>query len=161
MNYSFRELKEGKIEKIPASSGVYWVLMPESFYMEYMHETDGPLYGKKGKKMSYDISKLQEWGKHYRQEGHGENILYIGKATNLQNRIKQYFEFGYNDEKHHVHEGGRAIWQLKNNKDLLIAYKECREEEREETELLDKYFLKYGALPFANQKRGLKKYRLF
>lgn len=161
MNYSFEELRNGKIREIPAASGVYWVIMPDSFLMEYMKETDGPMYGKKGKKMVYDLAKLQKRGEHYRRSENGGNILYIGKAKNLRNRLKQYYEFGYNEEGYHVHEGGRAIWQLKNNKKLQIAFKECLEEEKEEAELLDKYILKYGALPFGNMRRGKKKYRLY
>lgn len=161
MTYNFRQLKEGKISEIPNASGIYWVIMPETFVMNYMKETDGPKFGKKGRKMAYEINELYKWGEHYREKGTGDYILYIGKAKNLQNRIRQYYEFGYNDEKHHAHEGGRAIWQLENNKELLIKFQECNDEERTETELLDKYILKYGVLPFANRKRGLKKFRLF
>jgi hypothetical protein len=86
--------------------------MPETFCLKYMKETDGPAYGKKGTKMAYPVHKLEEWGAHYSKADRGGNILYIGKAKNLQNRIQQYLEFGYNDEKYMVHEGGRAIWQL-------------------------------------------------
>ena len=161
MNYSFEELRNGKIQEIPVTSGVYWVIMPDSFVMEYMKETDGPVYGKRGNKMAYDLAKLQKKGEHYKKPEHGGNILYIGKATNLRNRLKQYYEFGYNEERHYVHEGGRAIWQLRNNKKLQVAYKECSEAEKEETELIDKYMLEYGALPFGNMRRGNKKYKLF
>jgi hypothetical protein len=161
MRYTFKELKDGMINEIPTSSGVYWVLIPEKFCIKYMEETDGPTYGKKGNKMAYTIDKLEKWGAHYFKEDRGGNILYIGKATNLQNRIQQYLDFGYNDEKYLVHEGGRAIWQLENNKDLLITYKKCQDEEKIEAELIDKYIMKYGEKPFANQRRGKKQYRLF
>lgn len=161
MSYTFKELKTGKINYIPTTSGVYWVSMPETFCMKYREKTDGPEYGKKGKKMAYSISELNEWGKKYLKPNRGGNILYIGKAKNLQKRIRQYFEFGYNDEKYLVHEGGRAIWQLENNKELIVTYKECQNEQKMETELIDKYILEYGEMPFANQRRGLKKYRLF
>lgn len=161
MEYSFRQLRDGKIEEIPSTSGIYWVIMPLDFSMDYLEETEGRKYGKKGRKMSYEVNKLREWGEHYQKYKQEEGILYIGKAKNLQNRIRQYYEFGYNDEKYHVHEGGRAIWQLRNNKELLIRYQECDNEEKVETELIDKYILEYGVRPYANRKRGLKKYRLF
>lgn len=161
MRYTFNELKDGKIDYIPTVSGVYWVLMPEAFCMKYMEKTDGPIFNKKGKQMAYDICKLVKWGEHYSKPDRGGGILYIGKASNLHDRIKQYYEFGYNDEKHFVHEGGRAIWQLKDNKQLIIMFEECKDEEKIEAELIDKYIMKYGSLPFANQRRGSKKYRLF
>ena len=161
MEYSFRQLRDGKIEEIPSTSGIYWVIIPLNFSMDYLEQTEGTQYGKKGRKMSYEVNKLREWGQHYQKNKHEEGILYIGKAKNLQNRIRQYYEFGYNDEKHHVHEGGRAIWQLRNNKELLIRYQECVNEEKVETELIDRYILEHGVRPFANMRRGLKKYRLF
>lgn len=161
MRYTFQELRDGKINYIPTASGVYWVLMPETFCMKYMEKTDGPIFNKKGKRMAYDIRELIKWGEHYSKSDRGGGILYIGKACNLHDRIKQYYEFGYNDEKYFVHEGGRAIWQLEDNKKLMVMFEECEDEEKFETELIDQYIIKYGNLPFANQRRGAKKYRLF
>lgn len=111
--------------------------------------------------MAYDLRKLAELGEHYSKSECGGDILYTGKASNLHDRIKQYYEFWYNDEKHFVHEGGRAIWQLEDNKELIIMFEECEDEEKYETELIEKYILKCGSLPFPNQRRGSKKYRLF
>lgn len=81
MKYTFEELRNGKIDDIPNASGVYWVLMPETFCMKYMEKTDGPLYNKAGKQMSYDINKLIKWGEHYSKSDCG-GAYYILVARN-------------------------------------------------------------------------------
>jgi hypothetical protein len=52
------------------------------------------------------------------------------------------------------HRGGRAIWQIENNKDLLIGYFLCNSPESKEKELLKIYKGQYGVLPLANWKIG-------
>ena len=92
---------------------------------------------------------------------HGEvdkKIIYIGKADknnkskrHIRKRVTELIRYGYGECDNH--RGGRAIWQLKNNKELLleVIYRENpREKERE---LLIDYHNKCGEYPFANFKK--------
>ena len=82
--------------------------------------------------------------------------MYIGKAggamNKLHNRIMQYVKHGYGEAKNH--RGGRAIWQIDDNKNLLLGYYVCENPEAEEHRLLVEYFNKYGKLPLANWNVG-------
>lgn len=82
--------------------------------------------------------------------------MYIGKAggdvNRLKQRIRQLIRYGYGKVQNH--RGGRAIWQIANNRHLLIRYIECNNPEITETKLLVKYQEKYGVLPVANWQIG-------
>lgn len=154
--YTFEELHNGAIEQIPKVSGVYFVIIPKDFTLVLKEETDGFELTSKGKTSSYPLDKLRPKVEHY---GTGypykSNILYIGKAKDLQRRIEQYVGFRYRDPNLLPHNGGRALWQLENNEKLLVRYLECKEGEdcREmEKLLLCTYKTKHGAYPFANRK---------
>lgn len=154
--YTFEELFEGAIDKIPSSSGVYFVLMPEKFNLVIKAESDGYKLTSKGTSSSFSVDKLKEKTKHYGNLTKPNNhILYIGKAKDLHRRIEQYVGYRYNIPNLFPHDGGRAIWQLENNEKLLIRYMECKNGEdcRDmEHKLLCAYKEKYGAYPFANWK---------
>lgn len=77
-----------------------------------------------------------------------QKILYIGKAggkekSDLYNRLKLYMEYGKG--KPRSHKGGRAIWQIKNEKrkELKVCWIYLPEDEPcENAEKLEKYLLK-------------------
>ena len=122
MDISFEELYNGKLKLIPPKSGVYLVIMPSNFKLQINETTEGREIFK-GKNMLYSMEDLNRKAEHYNLPERGGNILYIGKAKNLHNRIKQYVAWGYfnkNNTKSSPHAGGRAIWQLNNNKKLLL-----------------------------------------
>ncbi len=83
-------------------------------------------------------------------------VVYIGKAgasgkdATLRIRLKQYFSFGKGNNIGHY--GGRLIWQLKNSKDLLVAWKPLTEEEPRtvEANLIQDFVSQYSKRPFAN-----------
>lgn len=152
--YTFEELHNGAISEIPATSGVYFVLMPENYKIRIKEETDGFKLTSKGKPSAYSVEKLEKKAKHYGDKNpYSSNILYIGKAKDLHRRIEQYVGYRYNGSNLFPHDGGRAIWQLGNNEKLIVRYLECQENEdcREmEHNLLFNYKKKHGAYPFAN-----------
>lgn len=79
----------------------------------------------------------------------GASVLYIGKAANLQNRLRQYREHG--EGKPVGHWGGRYIWQLSDCRELGVAWKVTDGEPRQvERELLASFRETYDQLPFAN-----------
>lgn len=83
-------------------------------------------------------------------------VLYIGKAggfssrATLYSRLKQYMRFGCGEPVGHW--GGRLIWQLNNNRDLIICWMELPEDEPREIEksLIQEFTINYGMRPFAN-----------
>jgi len=154
--YTFEELHNGAIEQIPKVSGVYFVIIPKDFCLRIKEKTDGFEMTSKGTPSSYPIKRLNPKIEHYGMNyPYKSNILYIGKAKDLQRRIEQYVGYRYKDPNLFPHDGGRALWQLENNEKLLVRYLVCKEEEdcREmENQLLCTYKTKYGAYPFANWK---------
>lgn len=82
-----------------------------------------------------DISKIKEriesfWFKD-------ENIIYIGKATCLNKRIKQYYNTPYGKRKPHA--GGHWIKMLSNLNDLFIHYLPFENYDELELLLLDQF----------------------
>ncbi len=154
--YTFEELHKGALSEIPTTSGVYFVLMPENYKIAIKEETDGFQLTSKGKTSAYAVEELMKKANHYGNSiPYSSNILYIGKARDLQRRIEQYVGYRYRDLNLFPHDGGRAIWQLENNEKLIIRYLECKENENcrnLEHSLLCTYKEKHGAYPFANWK---------
>lgn len=85
---------------------------------------------------------------------HASSVLYIGKAEGqtLRRRLDQYRRFGAGEPIGHW--GGRAIWQLADRDELLVAWKVVPAgAAAHETELLAGYEVAFGRLPFANLRR--------
>lgn len=80
----------------------------------------------------------------------GSPLLYIGKATNLRTRLRQYARFGQGAAIGHY--GGRYIWQIESSQDLLIAWMSTVAEDPREVEvrLIGEFRQVFGAAPFAN-----------
>lgn len=103
----------------------------------------------KEKSMLYNIDELLP-----KFEQSDKEKLYIGKAggkvNKLKQRIKQFVKYGYGLINNH--RGGRAIWQIENNKKLLLGFVECNNPAKKEKELLSEYHQKHGVLPIANRR---------
>ncbi len=153
MDYTFKQLHEGALESIPRKSGVYFVLVPEGFILSVKAETDGFKLTSKGEPSEFRVERLEKKLVHYGDYPYSNKIVYIGKAKDLHRRIEQYVGYRYNVPNLFPHDGGRAIWQLKNNEELLVRYQECNVGEdcrKLEKRLICEYKEKYGAFPFAN-----------
>tara|TARA_B100000519_G_C14116748_1_gene378445 strand:+ start:159 stop:569 length:411 start_codon:yes stop_codon:yes gene_type:complete len=132
---------------IPNLKGVYSILCNKE-NINFLDESLGGHF--KGKNPTVDKNVLKNnWVD-------GAGILYIGKAggakssSTLKRRIWQYMQFGCG--KPVGHWGGRLIWQIKENKELLLAYKTLDKIEPRiyEKELIGDFIRKFGILPFAN-----------
>lgn len=82
----------------------------------------------------------------------GASAVYIGKATSLRTRLRQFRDFGRGRPIGHW--GGRYIWQLAASGDLVVAWRACPNPGAEEGRLLRAFEAQYGRLPFANIARG-------
>jgi excinuclease UvrABC nuclease subunit len=132
-------IKDGTF--IPEKPGVYFILNMNSKPSEFLSIGSGGYF--KGKNPNVSTDRLQEnWVEQ-------TPVVYIGKATSLKKRLKQYFSFGQN--KNVGHYGGRYIWQLKHASDLVVCWKATDSDPREiEKELIQRFNSQFGTLPFAN-----------
>lgn len=148
-SYSFEELYSGALEYIPKCSGIYKVYMPDNFKIKFRSDSDAPY-------STYDVNELQEkWENICKYPDYEENLLYIGKSNNLNRRIKEYVYTGYGIPANH--KGGRAIFQLENNKKLRIRIFECENYSGREEMEIAKYMHHRKEKPLANWQRGTKK----
>lgn len=83
----------------------------------------------------------------------GTPVVYIGKAEakvgGLRKRLGQFARKGAS------HKGGRSIWQLADQDELLVAWVATPEESAEDVEIRYRaaFAAVYGRWPFANRKR--------
>lgn len=88
----------------------------------------------------------------------GAQILFLGRArgpgvrSRLRQRVKRYLRFGHG--RNVGHWDGRAIWQLADRLDLLVAWKPTPKDDpaRQEQAYRREFVRRYGELPFANQE---------
>lgn len=131
---------------IPSEKGIYIVIVHDTFNVEFSDQTTAITeFG--GKSLLYPIDNLK-----LKFDKTDEKILYIGKAggerNKLRQRIRQYIRYGYKEVQNH--RGGRAIWQIYNNRQLLLGYSACENPETKERELLAWFNEKYDTFPVAN-----------
>lgn len=126
------------------------VLKPERMIFS-LFPTTTAIASYKNRNLLYDLDTL-----NMKYKNSDKTVLHIGKASveknKLKSRIRQLVRYGYGEIDNH--RGGRAIWQIQNNKDLLIGYFMCNEPDIKERELLQRYRKINGVLPLANWKIG-------
>ena len=146
---SIQELIRTSCSQVPRRSGVYLVLNTKKGAPEFLEESVGGHF--KGKNPTVPVEALSaNWVPD-------TAVLYIGKAggddssATLQSRLRQYMQFGQGRPIGHW--GGRFIWQLKNNRELVVCWKQINENPRNvEIALLREFITEYSRLPFANLK---------
>ena len=128
---------------LPDSNGVYLVLNADNKPGNFLTVGSGGHF--KGKNPNVSLTELKaKWVDNTK-------VVYIGKATSLKSRLRQYFGFGQG--KNIGHYGGRLIWQLKYSRDLVVCWKTLTTDPREyEAELIRQFVSIYGSRPFANLK---------
>jgi len=80
----------------------------------------------------------------------GEEIIYIGKATNLHKRIAQFYRHKYGRSS--PHRGGQDIKLLKAS--IRVYWGRVIDCATAERSMIDEFYAQVGALPFANRIRG-------
>lgn len=143
---TIEELYNCKNKNIPNEAGVYVVVKPKDMDLVFINNTTA-LNEYNGKNMLYSADILKA-----KYEKTDKIILYIGKAgganNRLKQRIRQLVKYGYKEGSNH--RGGRAMWQIENNKKLIVGYFVCDKPEKEKQELLLDYKIRYGEFPVAN-----------
>ncbi len=141
---------------VAAEPGMYVVWRESAGDPEFLPRSVGGHF--KGKDPSVPAERLaDEWVP-------GASVVYIGKASArkhggkaLAKRLDEYRRFGAGEPV--AHWGGRLVWQLADHSDFLVAWRATAPEDPEdvEAEMIDAFANVYGALPFANLKRGSRK----
>lgn len=141
---TIHELSENA-ECVMTDQGVYLVLRLANGEPEFVYP--GTCGHFKNREPNVPISKLEEkWVGD-------SNILYIGKAKSLRQRLSQYMRIGRGEKVGHW--GGRYIWQLKDAQDLVVCWKKTTEDsEKVECEMIQRFKEEHGKLPFANLRGG-------
>ena len=127
--------------------GVYFVLK-NGIDKTFLKESVGGHFKGKNPTAKHDVLE-NKWIEE-------SDILYIGQAgggnssATLKKRLKQYMRFGQGEPVGHW--GGRFIWQLKDNRDLLICWRPTPNEDPREIEkaMIESFESEFGKKPFAN-----------
>ncbi|MCM1440438.1 MAG: GIY-YIG nuclease family protein, partial [Roseburia sp.] len=150
--YTFQELNAGVLKFFPECSGIYKIYIPNDFEIIFRTETDAPY-------KAYPVDVLQEkWKTICKYPGYEDGLLYIGSSINLKKRMRQYVRTGYG--KRAQHSGGRAIFQLENNKQLLVKVFVCENYKEREAEEIKTYKMHRTVWPLANWQDGTSKCEL-
>jgi hypothetical protein len=128
---------------LPDCNGVYLVLNIDNKAGDFLTVGSGGHF--KGKNPNVSLTKLNSnWVENTK-------VVYIGKATSLRSRLRQFLSFGQG--KNIGHYGGRLIWQLRYSKTLVVCWKSLATDPREfEAGLIRQFKSIFGCRPFANLK---------
>jgi hypothetical protein len=143
---TFQDLAE-ELPKLSQSGGVYVVTHAAGEPPEFLQNHPGGRF--KGKDPTVGSDALEaNWVD-------GAEVVYIGKANNLRQRLRQFMRFGAGAPIGHW--GGRLIWQLAQSAELLVAWRETPGEVPREVEsqMIASFGVAYGKPPFANEPHRL------
>ena len=128
---------------IPNTQGVYLVLNQNKENIKFLETGVGGFY--QGHNPNVPIDTLTN------EFVPNSSVVYIGKANDLRNRIRQYLSFGQGNNA--PHRGGKYIWQLENHRQLIFCWKTIENENPKliESQLISKYKQQFThKRPFAN-----------
>ncbi|HLW58749.1 MAG TPA: hypothetical protein VKV57_02360 [bacterium] len=135
-----RDLLGDRAKRIPHASGVYVMLRDSDDPPQFLDRSKAGRF--RGKDPTVAIKVLEEnWVK-------GAQILYVGEARDLRQRVRQLIDFGAG--KAVGHHGGRFLWQVKGADGFMIAWQIDDHPREAERRLIGEFRAAYGKRPFAN-----------
>lgn len=144
--------------QIPEERGIYLILRPENKNIEFLEIGCGGFYKRRNPNVAIETLK-SKWVEQV-------EVLYIGQAggvtnkkwsqSTLRKRLQAYMKFGQGKDIGHY--GGRYIWQIDRNEDLIVCWKPLPNKSQDpcevESDLIQTFVKLYKQLPFANLKYG-------
>jgi hypothetical protein len=137
------ELQATRCDAVPREPGVYVVIRESREAASWLRKSSGGWFKQKDPTVPAATLAVN-WVD-------GTDLLYIGKADQLQRRLRQYMDFGAG--KPIGHWGGRLIWQVDGSKEFVVAWAVDPEPLRREAKLFQTFVDEFGAMPFANLRR--------
>ncbi len=138
-----KSLMMSDFSQVPSQGGIYAIVREKAEAPDFNKIGTGGFFKQKNPNVS--IAELKKnWVD-------GSEVIYIGKATSLRNRLYQYMRFGQGEGIGHY--GGRFIWQLKDSRDLLVCWKPTPGKDPREVEkqMIQEFKASHdGMRPFAN-----------
>ncbi len=138
-----KSLMMSDFSQVPSQGGIYAIVREKAEAPDFNKTGTGGHFKQKDPNVS--IAELKKnWVD-------GSEVIYIGKATSLRNRLNQYMRFGQGEDIGHY--GGRFIWQLKDSRDLQVCWKATPGKDPREVEkqMIQKFKASHdGKRPFAN-----------
>ena len=142
------ELFRTRCDGVPDSAGIYLIERTSDNTPRYITSTGGRF---KGKDPNYSREVFESnWVT-------GAHIVYVGKAAGkkgLRRRLNQLIDFGCG--KPTGHRGGRLLWHLEDNQNLLVRWREHPKDEADRAESAAIAIFKkshQGMRPFANMNK--------
>ncbi len=151
--WTFEEIHNGALKgcQLADRPGVYKVFPPRDFELVFRNDPDATGDSDSIKPVALLTKRWNLIQSSPREDD--KDILYIGTTTGtLRKRVECFAKYGYGEVKNH--RGGYPIWQIKNNKHLLVEIYPCENPKKKETELLDSYIDYYGTEPVGNTAVG-------
>jgi hypothetical protein len=140
------ELPDREPQQVPPDSGVYVVVRTSLDAPVFLEQGQGSWF--KNKDPNVPIAKLAaKWVAD-------TTTLYLGMAGSLRERVGLLVEFSRAGHKPVFHWGGRHLWQVEGNQDMLVAWTPEPLYEGYEDKLIEEFLGTYGRFPFANLRRG-------
>jgi hypothetical protein len=143
---TFEELAK-LLATVPQTGGVYIVVQAAKSQPRFLRSNPGGRFKGQDPTVAADALKAN-WVE-------GAEVVYVGKANNLRQRLRQFVRFG--EGKPIGHWGGRLIWQLGGSAELLVAWRETPGQvpKEVETQMLAEFRKANGKPPFANDPQRL------
>lgn len=140
-------LMKNECLNVPNEKGIYLILK-NGTQKEFLSESVGGHFKEKNPTVAVSVLD-NKWIEE-------SDIIYIGQAgggssgATLKKRLKQYMKFGKGEPVGHW--GGRYIWQLKENRKLIVCWRATPNEDPRviEKEMIETFESSYGGKPFAN-----------
>jgi hypothetical protein len=139
---TFAALNRIGLSVIPSTPGCYAVLHTAGGSPAFLERSPAGWF--KGKDPTISISDLQSaWLADC-------ETIYIGQSGDLRRRWQTRMKFGAGAAVGAW--GGRAIWQLRDSDDFVLAWKAEEHPKVTEKQLLEEFRSVYGRRPFANRR---------
>jgi excinuclease UvrABC nuclease subunit len=138
---SVRELQATECSAVPSEPGVYLVMRDPNNPPDFLEVSVGGYHQERNPTVPHK-RLVEEWVS-------GALVIYIGKADILRKRLRKYMRFG--EGKPVAHHGGRLIWQLGDNQEVLVCWKPVANPSQYENDLIGQFKQQHGGKrPFAN-----------